>query len=82
VTLNSLWYNINQWRYVDTVNYPGVTGTPGLILAQYGTPGSTHTGGCHFLMGDGTVRFVSQNINAQTLVNLGTISGSETIGEF
>ncbi len=44
--------------------------------------GSLHTGGGHFLMGDGTVRFVSENIDLQTYRNLATINGNETVGEF
>ncbi|MEQ8854495.1 MULTISPECIES: DUF1559 domain-containing protein [Gimesia] len=58
---------------------------------------SLHTGGCHVLMGDGAVRFVSENIDSgfpsdpQVTTGpspygvwgaLGTMSGSETIGEF
>jgi len=44
--------------------------------------GSLHTGGCHFLIGDGTVRFVSENIDTQTYRNLGTVNDGNTIGDF
>lgn len=44
--------------------------------------GSTHTGGCHFLMGDGTVRFISQNINANTLRSLSRVNDGNVIGDF
>lgn len=57
-----------------------------------GTPGSTnvdarhwwslHTGGTQFLLGDGSARFVSNNINHQTLLNLSTARGGDTNGEF
>ncbi len=43
---------------------------------------SGHTGGVHVLMGDGTVRFISDSIDAQTLLNLSTIAGGEVNGEF
>ncbi|HWL08433.1 MAG TPA: DUF1559 domain-containing protein [Planctomicrobium sp.] len=43
---------------------------------------SQHTGGAHFLMGDGGVRFVNENINLRTYAAVGTIDGEETIGEF
>ncbi len=67
-------------------------------------PSSLHTGGVQVLMGDGTVRFISENINTgnPTLTNppggtsatpfgqsvygvwgaLGSISGSENVGDF
>jgi hypothetical protein len=44
--------------------------------------GSVHTGGCHFLLGDGTVRFVSANINLSTLQNLARTSDGNTVGAF
>ncbi len=43
---------------------------------------SQHVGGGHFTMGDGTVRFVSENIDLQLYRNLATINGNETIGDF
>lgn len=43
---------------------------------------STHTGGCHFLMGDGKVRFISENINRDLYQDLATKNGGEVIGEF
>ncbi|MDB5337937.1 MAG: prepilin-type N-terminal cleavage/methylation protein, partial [Planctomycetaceae bacterium] len=42
---------------------------------------SHHTGGVHTLMGDGSVRFVSNNINLATWQGLGSMDGGEVIGE-
>jgi prepilin-type N-terminal cleavage/methylation domain-containing protein/prepilin-type processing-associated H-X9-DG protein len=43
---------------------------------------SHHVGGTHFLMADGHVRFVSENIDAALYQALGTIRGGEIVGEF
>ena len=43
---------------------------------------SKHTGGCHVLLGDGTVRFVSQNIAATTWRYLGRVDDGQVVGEF
>ena len=44
--------------------------------------GSMHVGGCHFLLGDGSVKFVSENIDLTLYRNLSTISDGVPIGEF
>jgi hypothetical protein len=44
--------------------------------------GGPFRGGCHFLMGDGAVRFVSENIDGATIEALTTIRGGEVVGEF
>jgi len=60
--------------------------------------GSRHTGGCHVVLGDGSVRFISENIDSGNLGidasnpsgqspygvwgSLGSKSAGETIGEF
>jgi hypothetical protein len=38
---------------------------------------SAHSGGCHFLFGDGTVRFVSENVDVKLYVAIHTIEGKE-----
>lgn len=43
---------------------------------------SSHTGGVQTLMGDGSVRFISENIDFLTWQNLGHISDGNTVGEF
>ena len=43
---------------------------------------SYHVGGTHFVLADGHVRFVSENIDSQLYRALGTIQGGETVGEF
>ncbi|MBC8115491.1 MAG: DUF1559 domain-containing protein [Candidatus Saccharimonas sp.] len=40
---------------------------------------SYHTGGVHTLMGDGTVRFVSDNIDQAVWIGAGTTNGSERV---
>ncbi|WP_437188207.1 DUF1559 domain-containing protein [Planctomicrobium sp. SH668] len=46
------------------------------------SPRSRHTGGVHALLADGSVRFVSDNINLTTWRNLGFIADGQVIGEF
>jgi len=43
---------------------------------------SRHVGGVHFLLMDGTVRFVSTSVNEAIRKSLGTRAGSEVPGEF
>jgi prepilin-type N-terminal cleavage/methylation domain-containing protein len=45
-------------------------------------PFSFHTGGCHAVMGDGAVRFISENIDALTLKWLTGSQDGRTIGDF
>ena len=73
---------INDWECCGWTSPP--YGRPSRVgqLAEWGTPGSLHTGGCHVLMGDGAVRFLSENIDNTVRTSLATISGGEVIGEF
>lgn len=43
---------------------------------------SMHTGGAHFLMVDGAVRFISENVNHQTYQYLGGRAEGKVIGEY
>ena len=43
---------------------------------------SQHTGGVQCLMGDGSVRFISTNINQNTWYSIGTRNGNEVAGDF
>ena len=43
---------------------------------------SKHTGGAHFLMLDGRVRFMSYNTDAQTMVSLATRAKGEVVSDF
>jgi prepilin-type N-terminal cleavage/methylation domain-containing protein len=44
--------------------------------------GSYHTGGAFFVLGDGSVRFLSENIDINLCHSLGTRKGGEIVGEF
>jgi len=60
-------------------NRPPVIGR----LGNWGTSGSLHPGGAHFTLGDGSVRFISQNIEFVTLQRLAFISDGQVVpGEF
>ena len=49
---------------------------------QVGGPSSHHTGGWHNVMGDGSVRFVSENIDPKTFRNLMHRADGEMLSEF
>ncbi|MEQ9071976.1 DUF1559 domain-containing protein [Gimesia chilikensis] len=61
------------------INQPTSATNP---LVNWGSPGSEHTGGCHALLADGAVRFLSENIDINLLRGIQTINGSEILGEF
>jgi prepilin-type N-terminal cleavage/methylation domain-containing protein len=46
------------------------------------TARSFHAGGVQVLLGDGSVRFVSNNLNLLVWQALGTMKGGETVGDF
>jgi hypothetical protein len=51
-------------------------------IGQNWGPSSQHTGGAHHLLGDGSVRFLSENLDVNTYDALVTKSGGEVVGEF
>jgi len=84
-----------SWGWFLTGNEgDGILGTGGPMwkgvistAAGYTIPASPvfsswHTGGAHFGMGDGSVRFISSNIDFVTYKALGTRAGGEVVGEF
>ncbi len=75
VGIDVAWYGINRWDYYGTAYLYG-------RLGQWATPGSMHVGGCHMLMGDGSVKFVSENVNATTRTNMAYISDGQPLGDF
>ena len=70
---------INVWNYNNSTS--PLNNKPGRRATWYGCA-SLHPGGAHFLMGDGAVRFVSQNIDLQNLTNLCKMADGQVIGEF
>lgn len=44
--------------------------------------GSYHVGGAHFALADGSVRFISENIDMTLYQSLGSIGKGEVVGEF
>ncbi|HBL44629.1 MAG TPA: prepilin-type cleavage/methylation domain-containing protein [Planctomycetaceae bacterium] len=69
-------------------SYPGASlgNTGGQFNAKTGADisiwRSDHVGGAHFLLADGSVHFVSENIDAGKLDALATRAGGEVIGDF
>lgn len=61
------------------------SGGPGGPGSTSGSPGgfwSPHTGGCQFLLMDGSVTIISQNIDIQTYRDLAARNDGNVIGEF
>ncbi len=67
-------------RTLGVVDHPPNAGNYGTVHQDDFS--SNHVGGTHFVLGDGHVRFVSENIDKNVFQWLSTLSGGEVIGEF
>jgi len=57
--------------WVDAPNYPA---------SHVDSYRSNHSGGCNFLFGDGSTRFILRSINSRLYSAISTTSGSESVG--
>ncbi len=69
-------------RLIGGINKFLPRGYPGQVDSYNTNASSLHVGGCQVLLGDGGVRFVSENTNLLTLQNLAYISDGQVLGEF
>ena len=78
------WVSYNLMSVSNGINFPfrlnPPLSHPG--YSQLDSPASYHPGGCHFMMADASVRFISENINQETLMGLATRAGREVLGDF
>jgi len=74
-------YGINNWyccAWQTPANQHYQIGRNG----EWGSPGSLHTGGLQILLGDGSVRFLSENVSMNTRTCLARIGDGNVLGEF
>jgi prepilin-type N-terminal cleavage/methylation domain-containing protein len=64
------------------INFGSTAASGGSPRADTAGFGSMHTGGCHFLMGDGAVKFISENIDMGNYRALSRINDGSVVGDF
>jgi len=69
---------INYTPYFISTPLYGVNNT----IDQTWGPSSQHVGGAHHLLADGSVRFISQNLDVNTYDALVSRAGGEVVGDF
>lgn len=72
---------INFWTCCPWWSNPDSDSSAGRTR-NWGGPGSNHTGGIQIALGDGSVRFVSENIDNATRLNIARIGDGQVIGEY
>ncbi len=51
-------------------------------IVRWHSPSSFHTGGIHIAIADGSARFISENVDANIWLSLGSMAGGEELGDF
>jgi prepilin-type processing-associated H-X9-DG protein len=67
--------DINRWVLLP----PAADSSPSALAINFG---SAHSQGCHMLLADGSVRFVSYSIDAETHRRLGNRMDGFSVGEY
>lgn len=84
--LNATWSGVipggeeNFARILGLVDHPPNTAHHGVVHVD--DFGSYHSGGTQFVLGDGHVVFISENIDENVYLHLSTRSNGEVVGEF
>jgi prepilin-type N-terminal cleavage/methylation domain-containing protein len=73
------YHSTTQYYHVLPPNGRSCMFPPGRIAT---TPNSQHVGGLHLLLCDGSVRFVSSNVDLTTWRRVGGINDGQVVGEF
>jgi type II secretory pathway pseudopilin PulG len=71
-----------QWNGPCAVNCSNAKTNPHRALQDAAGLYSWHTGGAQILLGDGSVRFISENISGINMASLVSRGGGEVLGEF
>lgn len=71
----NFWVCCPWWGTPDSNTRPGST-------RNWGAPGSSHTGGIHVTLGDGSARFLSENIDRDVRRGLAFIADGGELGDF
>lgn len=73
------YHSTNQYNHILAPNGRSCMYPPGRIAT---TSNSQHVGGVQLLLCDGSVRFISENLDLNTWRNLGSINGGEVVSAF
>ena len=80
-----------QWFYPATFTLDPAGGEPTvnwfvgseiINTHNWGAPYSFHQGGIHISLGDGSVRFLGENVSIEVINGLTSINGGEVVGDF
>jgi len=74
--------NGSQWNGPCAINCSNAKTNPHRALQDAAGLYSWHAGGAQVVLGDGSVRFLSQNMSNQALASLISRAGGEVIGDF
>jgi prepilin-type N-terminal cleavage/methylation domain-containing protein len=81
-TWGMYWYVDDRRLTIDSKNIQFPINYRGSFGYNHTPYTSNHDGGAHFLLSDGSARFISENIDLRILKALGTRGKGEVIGEF
>jgi len=80
--INNIRYHLNgELHDPDATPYGGQPTTPD-VRVHVNVASSIHPGGAHFLMGDGSTRFISEGVDRSTYAILTRIASGQDVGEF